>query len=410
MNKMCYYCCTTGDKAKKKEGNKMERGCARIIQMMREKGMDIAVLTNPANIKYISGFDVPFWPAWMGDVSNGLPMVMAVVDVCQEKIHLLASDMYKNRIIRTGITNSIFWRSFTHLEKNDADLNYEETLLQVLNIVADGKNKPIIGIEPNYTVLHTISVIKRRFPECRFESAVQILAEARYVKTPEDIRGLSEAARVADAAQEKLYEIAQHEGNYTEMDIWFEVQKAASHAAGCLTPFVGELVTGSNTGLSDYPLGPTCRKVEKGDIAIMDISPRVNGYWADCSNVVVFWDKPNEEQSRYFNAVRDAFEAGMEAIYPGRKFSEVNRIMEEQYKKHGMVFCSYQGHQIGCNVNELPRFTYVDDSVLQENMVVCIEPQMYTGKAGKTGVRLERMLHVTSNGAVALNKFPWGIH
>ena len=51
----------------------------------------------------------------------------------------------------------------------------------------------------------------------------------------------------------------------------------------------------------------------------------------------------------------------------------------------------------------------MDDYVLEENMVVCIEPQMYTGKAGKTGVRLERMLHVTGNGAVELNHFPWGL-
>ena len=75
-----------------------------------------------------------------------------------------------------------------------------------------------------------------------------------------------------------------------------------------------------------------------------------------------------------------------------------------------MTVSSFLGHQIGCNVNENPRFTFVDDSVIEENMVVCIEPQMYTGKLGKTGVRLERMLHVTANGAVALNKFPWGIH
>lgn len=385
-------------------------GDKKVFQKMREQGMDLAVLTNGANIKYVSGFDVPFWPAWMGDVSNGIPMVTAVVDAENEKVQLVSSDMYRNKIIRSGITDAATFRSFTHLETNDVDLNYDGTLSKVLGEMAGGKEKPVVGIEPNFTVEHTLSVIKKVLPACIIENVSQIMIDSRYIKTPEDIRGLAEAARVADAAQERLYEISQNEGNYTEMDIWFEVQKAASKAAGCLTPFVGELVTGPNTGLSDYPLGPTCRKVEKGDIAIMDISPRVNGYWGDCSNSVVFWAKPDEEQLRYFRAVKDAFDAGQEAIYPGRTFKEVNSIMEEQYKKHNMTFCSYQGHQIGCNVNENPRFTYVDDSVIEENMVVCIEPQMYTGKSGKTGVRLERMLHITSNGAVPLNKFPWGIH
>lgn len=346
----------------------------------------------------------------MGDVSNGLPMVTAIVDAKREQVQLVASDMYRNKIIRTGITNAFYFRSFTHLENNDVDDNYKSNMEHALGEAADGRNRLVVGIEENYIPECTMSVIRKVIPQCTFENATQVLRSARYIKTIEDIRGLAEAARVADAAQEKLYEISQNEGNYTELDIWFEVQKAASHAAGCLTPFVGELVTGPNTGLSDYPLGPTSRKVERGDISIMDISPRVNGYWADCSNSVVFWAKPNEEQLRYFNAVRDAFETGMEAIYPGRKFSEVNEIMKKVYEKHNMTFCSYQGHQIGCNVNENPRFTFVDDSVIEENMVVCIEPQMYTGKQGKTGVRLERMLHVTANGAVALNKFPWGIH
>ncbi|MCI8550822.1 MAG: aminopeptidase P family protein [Lachnospiraceae bacterium] len=388
---------------------KEQSSLQKVVSRMKEKGMDLAVLTNASNIRYVSGFDMPANAGWMGDVSNGLPMAAAVVSAAEEEIFLVASDLYRNMVLRTGIMDGEFYRSFTHLEENDPDTNFAEALQKTLEKAGDGKEKPIVGIEPNDTTLAVAEQIKKVFPACSFENVSQIIKDSRYIKTLEDIRGLKEAARAADAAQIRLYEISKTEGDYTELDIWYEVQKAASLAVGCPVPFVGELVTGARTGLSDYPLGPTTRKVEKGDIAIMDISPKVNGYWGDCSNSVVFWKEPDEEQIRYFRAVRDAYEAGFDAIRPGVKFNEVNRIMEEQYKKHGLTFCSYQGHQIGCNVNEKPRFTYVDDSVLEENMVVCIEPQMYTGKAGKTGVRLERMLHVTGNGAVELNRFPWGL-
>ncbi len=384
-------------------------GLQKVFKKMLEMGIDIAVITDSSNIKYASGFDVPYGAGWMGDVSNGLPMVTAVLSPKLKKIQLIASDLYKSKIIRSGITDTVIYRSFTHLELNNADLNYQEALKKVLEEFGDGKGKPVVAVEPNFITQYVLQIITKVFPGCSWENASQLFADCRYIKTPEDIRGLQEAARVADAAQDKLYEIAQEEGVYTEFDIWFEVQNAVSKAAGCLTPFVGELVTGARTGLSDYPLGPADRRVEKGDIAIMDISPRVNGYWGDCSNSVVFWSEPDEEQKKYFYAVRDAFDAGLEAIQVGVSFSEVNAVMEAQYIKHGLNFCSYQGHQIGCSVNEKPRFTYVEDSVLEENMVLCIEPQMYTGKNGKTGVRLERMLHVTKNGAVSLNRFPWGI-
>lgn len=388
---------------------KAQCGLKKVIDRMQEKGMDVAVLVNSSNVRYVSGFDMPAAAGWMGDVSEGLPMAAAVVSASRGEVFLAASDLYRNMVFRAGIMDGEFYRSFTHLEVNDPEENFAEAFRRALGKAADGKEKPVVGIEPNDTTFVVAELIRKAFPECSFENASQILRDSRYIKTLEDIRGLKEAARAADASQVRLYEISRSEGAYTELDIWYEVQKAASQAVGAPVPFVGELVTGPRTGLSDYPLGPTTRRVERGDIAIMDISPRVDGYWGDCSNSVVFWAEPDEEQRRYFGAVRDAYEAGLAAIRPGVRFNEVNRVMEEQYEKHGLAFCSYQGHQIGCNVNEKPRFTYVDDSVLEENMVVCIEPQMYTGKAGKTGVRLERMLHVTGNGAVELNRFPWGL-
>ena len=64
-------------------------GCEKVFHTMKEKGMDLAVLLDPADIKYVSGFEVPFWPAWMGDVSNGLPMVTAILDAKREQIQLV---------------------------------------------------------------------------------------------------------------------------------------------------------------------------------------------------------------------------------------------------------------------------------------------------------------------------------
>jgi Xaa-Pro aminopeptidase len=381
----------------------------KIYNEMLKKGMDVAILVSRPNIRYASGFDEPFAAGWMQDVSNGLPMVTAVLSAQKKTIRLIASDLYKNKILRTGISDVEIYRSFTYLERNDADENYSRLLKEVLEEFRSGQEKTVIGIESNFAASILLQTAREALPQCVFLDVNQVLDECRRIKTLEDIRGLQGAARVADAAQQKLYEIARKETSCTELEIWFEVQKAASKAAGCLTPFVGELVTGARAGLSDYPLGPEDRKVEKGDIAIMDISPCVDGYWGDCSNSVVFWAEPNDEQKRYFYAVRDAFEVGLEAIRPGVRFCDVARIMEQEYRKHGLEVCSYQGHQIGCSVNEKPRFTFADDAVLEENMVVCIEPQAYTGKMGKTGVRLERMLHVTRNGAVMLNKFPWGI-
>lgn len=376
---------------------------------LKRDGIQIAVLTSLANVIYSTGFEVPYWSAFMGDMSKGLPMTAAVLGVESELWEIAASKFYESRLVGAGFENIQCYRAFQHETRDDAGNNFKRALSDAIQKVCGKGKKIVVGIEWESCPVCVKEVILELYPQAVLKNISPLLERARCIKLPEELELLKQAAKAADAAQEKLYEISRDPQECTELQIWFEVQKAVSEQTQVLTPFVGELVTGPRAGLSDYPLGPTSRKVEKGDIAIMDISPRVGGYWGDCSNAVVFWDKPNQEQVRYFQAVKDIYEAGREAIQPGVRFSEVNRRMEEMYQKHGFGISSYQGHQIGASVNEVPRFTYFEDALLEENMVVCIEPQIYTGASGKTGVRLEKMLHVTKSGAEELNHFRWGI-
>lgn len=375
---------------------------------LKKAGADVAVLVSAPDVVYAGGYEVPYWPAFMGDMSRGLPMASVCIGIESGIVWHLASDFYKSRLQRAGKEKVSYFRSFCHTEETDVTANFKDALLAAVKRCSDNTQQMTIGIEMEQCPAVVMEILAEAYPWAAFIDISACMERARYIKTGEEIAMLERAAAIADAAQERLYEISKEEGEYTELDIWFEVQKAVSGKNKCLTPFVGELVSGPRTGLSDYPLGPGDRKIERGDMAIMDISPRVGGYWADCSNSVVFWDTPNEEQRRYFTAVKEIYDIGRDAICPGVTFRQVNRRMEEAYRKNGFEICSYQGHQIGASVNERPRFTYCDESVLEKDMVVCIEPQIYSGPSGKTGVRLERMLHVTENGARELNHFRWG--
>lgn len=381
----------------------------KVTNGLKNAGADLTVLVSPPNVIYAGGYEVPYWPAFMGDMCRGLPMALACIGTETGILWNVASDYYKSRLERADQRRVTYYQSFSHVENKNSVQNFRNALLDAVRRCIGTAVHITVGIEEEQCPAIVVETLREAYPEASFINISGVMEQARYIKTPEEITMLESAARIADAAQERLYEISRNEGEYTELDIWFEVQKAVSGQNKSLTPFVGELVSGPRTGLSDYPLGPTDRKVERGDIAIMDISPRVGGYWADCSNSVVFWEEPDEEQRQYFLAVKEAYDAGKEAIFPGVTFREVNRRMEEAYERNGFHMCSYQGHQIGASVNERPRFTYCENAVLEENMVVCIEPQLYTGPSGKTGVRLERMLHVTRDGARELNHFRWGI-
>lgn len=378
----------------------------RILNQLREGEYDVVFLTSPANVTYVSGFDVPFFGGFMADMARKLPMVTAVIQATEGKLDLIASSYYKSRLTRAGYEKTIYFECFSHVTDHEPVEYYRKA---VRSLLKGQRSNRRIGIEFAAAPYWLAECIKEILPGAQILDVTAAVDKARKIKTANEIRKLEYAALAADAAQNRLLELSKEYGEYTELDVWFEVQKSISRVTGEMNPFYGELVTGPRAGLSDYPLGPTDRKIEKGDIAIMDVGPRVGGYWSDCSNVVVFWQEPNEEQIRYFQAVKAAYEAGRDAIYPGVSFRAVNDAMTEAYRKHGFELCSYLGHQIGVNVNEEPRFTLHETEVLEEDMVVCIEPQLYTGAAGSTGVRLEKMLHVTKTGARELNQFAWGI-
>ena len=110
-------------------------GCEKVFHTMKEKGMDLAVLLDPADIKYVSGFEVPFWPAWMGDVSNGLPMVTAIVDAKREQIQLVASDMQSQILINAGRRRTDHMSQTDFLTRNPDPDHTELLSLKFLKIL-----------------------------------------------------------------------------------------------------------------------------------------------------------------------------------------------------------------------------------------------------------------------------------
>mgnify|MGYP001286530759 CR=1 FL=1 len=381
----------------------------KLLDRLGKDGFDYAILTSAPNVIYASGFEVPYWEGFMGDMNAGLPMTAAVLDVRGRTLTMAASEFYRKKLRRAGLeASTVFYPTFSWEEPVLPEESFSAAIRTILKNLSAAPGSTI-GLEQNSTPIRLGTLIQRAVPGAVLKDVTGSAEACRYLKTKREITLLRNAARCADAAQDRLLEISRTPGNYTELELWFEVQKAASAAAGCLVPFVGELVTGPLTGASDYPLGPAARRVSPGDMGIMDISPRVNGYWGDCSNAVVFWAEPNAEQLKYFRAVRAAYEAGRDTIRPGATFGDVTRAMERAYREHGFSLCSYLGHQIGVRVNEKARFTPWERAAILENMVLCIEPQLYTGDAGKTGVRLERMLLVQKDGAEELNLFSWGM-
>jgi Xaa-Pro aminopeptidase len=179
-------------------------------------------------------------------------------------------------------------------------------------------------------------------------------------------------------------------------------------AAGQPVPWAGELVTGPRTGVLRYPGGPIDRDLASGDTVLMDLSIRVRGYWADCTNVFAVGAEPTAEQLRFFRAARDAFEAAVAELRPGRVASDAHAAAVAAFARHGFEPRHYTGHQIGVAVNEDPRLVSYDHTPIEVGMVFSVEPGVYGGDLG-TGARAEKIVLVTEDGPEILSRFEWGM-
>ncbi|MDR1904771.1 MAG: M24 family metallopeptidase [Treponema sp.] len=371
------------------------------------KGINICVLSSHENIVYITGYDVPLPIGFGIDAALGLPQAFAILDVAEKKIKMVALTSLVSGIQNVPDIAVFPYTSFENFVPSSLYKNFYNATDAALNSCRTTK-KLIVGIEPNTLPKIIVDRIQILWPKAIFTDAYPDLAEARKTKSITEIILLRKSALAADAAQRTLNEYSKFYGA-NEFEVWSKCVDAATRICGSPAIVSGELVSGPRCSVPNYPGGPKDRIIEKGDMGIMDFSVRLNGYWCDCCNTVVFGAKPTKHQEFYSNVTKNAFDIMINTIRPGIKCSEVYAVAEKTYKRYAQPIPHYAGHQIGCMVNETPRIVPYDNTVIEENMVFSLEPGCYEGSEGNSGSRTEKMIHVTASGCEALNDFEWGI-
>jgi Xaa-Pro aminopeptidase len=149
----------------------------------------------------------------------------------------------------------------------------------------------------------------------------------------------------------------------------------------------------------------TERKPQPGDVVEASFGALVSSYEAESEHTFIYGE-PTRQQLSYFNAMYDAWQAGMEAARPGVRCSEVNEAAlsviraagYEKYLRHRT------GHGKGLQEHEPPWIAEGDDTILQPGMVISDEPGLYV--PGYGGFRHSDTLVITETGNRRLTHYP----
>ncbi|MDQ3890429.1 MAG: Xaa-Pro peptidase family protein [Actinomycetota bacterium] len=215
------------------------------------------------------------------------------------------------------------------------------------------------------------------------------LRRARAVKDPDEIEAIRAAVRLADAGQAAAR--AELTAGRSELELWSRTREAIETEAGGRVPLLADFVSGERTAGIGGP--PSRREVKQGDLLLVDLVPRRDGYWADSCATVALGDPPAEARGAH-EAARRALERAVSLLRPGVRVADVDREARSVVEAAGGAYPHHSGHGVGTATHEEPRVIPGTDRVLEAGMVVALEPGWY---AESWGVRVERVALVTDD-------------
>jgi Xaa-Pro aminopeptidase len=263
-------------------------------------------------------------------------------------------------------------------------------------LLESSKNVYTLGGDQQAQKLNQLSLYHTRV------EAGPLIARLRMVKSPAEIELIQHSSDVTVAAHRKAWSIMKS-GLYE-----YQIAAAMSNyyfEAGCersaYAPIVG---SGPNSVILHYMTNR--RRVDSGEVVLMDVGAECSGYATDVTRTVPANGKFSKRQREIYDVVLGAQKAAIAAIKPGvRMRGESNGLYEiamQYINTHGKdlhgdplgkYFTHGLGHHVGLDVHD-PQ----EDIPLRAGMVITIEPGIYIPEEN-LGVRIEDTLLVTEEGS-----------
>lgn len=152
---------------------------------------------------------------------------------------------------------------------------------------------------------------------------------------------------------------------------------------------------------------PGPRHLRDGDVVTLDLAMSLDGYCADTA-ITVGLGRITPIARKLLDVTRQTLEMALEQMRPGKRWSEIARLMQHNVESHGFsVVREFVGHGIGRLMHEdpkVPNFVTFEqlrsDFVLREGMTLAVEPMVVAGRR-EVDLLPDQWTVVTSDGQPA---------
>lgn len=358
---------------------------SRLRQEMRARDLDALIVTHLPNVAYLTGF-----------------FASAAAAIVQPEIVTLIGDSRYADGLRERAAACPF---LTTLELGPG-ISYDQAIVRAI--------EPLHGLAVGFEASHVTVRRHHYFTQalaadhgapCALKDTDGLVESLRWTKDAWEVARLRDGAtRLSSVAKCILPNVL---AGRRESEVAAEIDAALRYAGFERTAFDTIVASGPNAALPHARAGE--RRIEDGDLVVIDFGGVRDGYCTDLTRTVVAGrrsQRADQVVAQVIEAQHDAFAR----VAPGTAPERVDAAARAAFARHGSAeaFTHGTGHGLGLEVHEAPRVSRAREGhaepALVAGQVLTLEPGLYY--PGWGGARIEDDVLVTPEGAEWLTDVP----
>jgi Xaa-Pro dipeptidase len=364
---------------------------------MEEKGIEVLLLTDPANINYLSGYD-----GWSFYVHQ-----MLVVLLDEEQPFWIGRGQDANGAKVTT------WLDENHIIPYSDDF-VQSTEKHPMDFVSGilkeiGQQNRSIGVEMDtyYFTAKSMLQLQNGLPSAKFSDVTGLVNYVRIIKSESEINYMKKAARIVEKAmQAGINAIREGVRECDAVAKIYEAQIRGTESFGGDYPAIVPLLP-SGEKTSTPHLTWTDDRYKSGDPVILELAGCYKRYHSPMARTAIIGE-PSSQVKYLADVVIEGLNETLSAIKPGLTCEEVEGVWRKSIAKSGFVKDSRIGYSMGLNYppdwgEHTASLRQGDTTILQPNMTFHLIPGIWLDDYG---VEISESFRVTDHGCEVFADFP----
>jgi len=250
-----------------------------------------------------------------------------------------------------------------------------------------------LGVNGPGITFANLKAVQRAAPGAQLVDVGEAIQAARIVKDAREVEAIRQACHIASMVADEIPSMLAEGATEVEVgaEIGYRMQKLGA------TSVSFETIAAFGPGSAEPHYLPGRRALQRGEPALFDFGCKYDRYCSDITRTYFLGSVP-ERFERIYQVVLEAQQKALDVIRAGVSGKEVDAAARSHIDRSGFPggLIHSVGHALGLSVHDGGRMAPNSDLVLEENMIMTVEPGIYIPGVG--GVRIEDDVRVTKDG------------